>query len=153
VHHPLLRPLMFGLTALALSASTAEAAKGVKKNLPAGGAHEFSGEITHVNHKGGEFHLRTAHSHKKVGANAGRNQGHEFRVTSATRFEGAGGGHAGLVALHGGERARVRAIGTNAERVHILSHHRSHGSFYRHRPYRGIVHYHQHHARAHHHKR
>jgi hypothetical protein len=149
---------------LAAVASSAEAAKGVKKVGQVNGQRTITGEVIAVNHQKGTFHVRTAHHHKKLGAGNGGNvakpanapnaaggkrhhHGDEFNVNSATRFEHHGGGAASLASLHQGERVRVRAVGHQAENVHILSHAHSRGNFQRHRPNRYHPPYHHHRRR------
>ena len=114
------------------------------------------------NNGGATLHVRVAHHHKKRGqvnpanpanganpanpgnaanapnaaAAAGGNPHHfgqDFTVTPATRFEHFNGRPASLAALHRGERVRIHATGQQATNVHILSHHRTLGTFAHHR--------------------
>ena len=135
---------------VAAAATTAEAAKGVKKVGQASGQHTVTGEVLNVNHRnGGSFYLRTAHHHKKYGTGSGVNAGNpggavnaaggkrhhhgeEFHVTSATRFEHHNGSAASLASLQARERVRVTAVGHQATNVQILSHQRSYGNVWHH---------------------
>lgn len=123
-------------------ASTAQAAKGVKKVAPANNASRvISGVVTHVAHKNGSgsFQVRTAHHHKKVtgtattAATSNPQQRVQLHVTAATHFGHSNGTPASFAALRAGERVRVQATGHNANAVQIMSQHRIRGTFARYR--------------------
>jgi len=138
-----------GVVCYVAAGATAEAAKGVKKVIPANSQRTISGMVMSFTHNNisGMLHVRTAQHHRKRGAmNAGNgavgnnvvggNQqqlGHMLNVTAATRVTHWNGTPVSAAALHRGERVRVHAMGQQALHVHILSQNRMRGSFARHR--------------------
>ena len=135
---------------LLVGASTAEAAKGVKKSANGNGQRTLVGTVVSINPDKtgyGVFKLKTGTHHKKINAytnapaNAKVNQQnkpamHELAVSSATRFEHHNGNSVSVVtpaALKKGERVRVRASGTQAQIVQILTNHRYAGRMIRYR--------------------
>ena len=173
---------------LSVSGSNAEAAKGVKKTAQGNGPRTLVGTVISINpdQSGyGVFKLKTGTHHKKMvtytnaPANAKVNQQnkptvHELTVSSATRFEHHNGNSVSVVtpaALKKGERVRVRALGTQAQTVQILTNHRYVGRMiryrannyrphqYRHPVYRVVTHpvvhpvHHVHHHAAHAHRK
>ena len=135
---------------LSIGASTAEAAKGVKKAASGNGQRTLVGTVVSVSPDKtgyGVFKLKTGTHHKKMipfanaPANAKVNQQnkpvtHELNVTSATRFEHHNGNSVSIVtpaALKKGERVRVRATGPQAQTVQILTNHRYAGRMIRYR--------------------
>lgn len=150
--------VVVGVAFYLTAGATAEAAKGVKKVVPPNAQRRITGEVLGVtpNNGGATLHVRVAHHHKKRGqvnpgnganpANPGNpanaaavgggkphHYGQDFTVTPATRFEHFNGSPASLAALHRGERVRIHATGQQATNVHILSHHRTRGTFAHHR--------------------
>jgi len=135
---------------LSIGASTAEAAKGVKKTANGNGHRTLVGTVVSINPDKtgyGVFHLKTGNHHKKMSAytNAPTNAAvnvqnkpvvHQLNVSSATRFEHHNGNSVSVVtpaALKKGERVRVRASGTQAQTVQILTNHRYSGRMIRYR--------------------
>lgn len=139
-----IRMAVAGVVFYVASGTTVEAAKGVKKVIPANSQRTISGVVMNFTHNNvsGVLHVRTAHHHRKRGVvNAGNvagvnNQGqfgHTLNVTSATRVTHWNGTPVSAAALHRGERVRVHAMGQQALHVHILSQNRMRGYLARHR--------------------
>ena len=170
---------------LSFGASNAHAAKGVKKTAQGNGPRTLVGTVININPDKtgyGVFKLKSGTHHKKMvaytnaPANAKVNQQnkptvHELAVSSATRFEHHNGNSVSVVtpaALKKGERVRVRALGTQAQNVQILTNHRYVGRMiryrannyrphqYHHPAYRAVNHpvvHHVHHHAAHTHRK
>ena len=133
------------------TATTAEAAKGVKKENQTSGQQIVTGVVTTMapdGNGGGSFLLRTTNQHKKTAvangngffgnpngnttANPNGNlNGNQFHVTPATQFHHVNGNVLNGSALHVGARVRVMATGNQAANVQILSMNRSMGNFTR----------------------
>ena len=138
-----IRMAVAGVAFYLAAGATAEAAKGVKKVVPANSQRTISGVVLSVTHTNasGKLRVRTTHHHKKRGVvnpgnvAAGNQQqsSHAFNVTAATRIAHQNGTPLSFAALHRGERVRVQAMGQQAMNVHILSQNRMRGSFARHR--------------------
>ena len=147
---------------LVTAATSAEAAKGVKKAVPGNARHTISGVVTSITPDKtgyGTFQVRTAQHHKKVGvANAGANGGNgtqHVHVTAATRIEHHNGSAVSTVnvaALQKGQHVRVTSTGQQAQSVQIITHNRYRGSYTRHRASNYHPHYahHSNHGGGHH---
>ena len=145
-------------------ASTAEAAKGIKKGAQANGTHTMRGIVTNItpDKSGyGIFEIRTAYKHQKNnGVNnangaTSQQQHRKFDVTNATTFQHHMGNAMNIVnpaALHRGQLVAVKYVGQHAEQVHIYtpvmhSSGRYYGNFMRHRPMAYYPHQYHHHRR------
>jgi len=133
--------LVFGLAGiLTIGASSAQAAKGVKKE-----EHKVEGKVIAVHHHKdghGSITVEVAHHHKKKGqapgttaapavpaqARGAHHQDHEtFEVNAETRFESVQGKEhktVGFREVHDGESVTIHARGHHAEVVDIHHHHR-----------------------------
>jgi hypothetical protein len=113
--------LVFGLGA---GASSAHAAKGVKKNANSG-VHVHHGVVTHVDHKAGHFTILAHHSKKKnnMNAQAGAQAKHvHFKVNGSTKFVVGNGQNktpTNFAALRAGEHVTVGSQQGTAEGVVI----------------------------------
>ncbi|MDB5392272.1 MAG: hypothetical protein JWM11_7918 [Planctomycetaceae bacterium] len=141
-------------------AELAEAAKGVKKVVPADAPHTITGEVLSVTPKNGgvNFQVRTATHHKKQGAAAIAAKPaahiHDLTANATTRLVDYHGSPAFPAAVHHGVRVKVQTKGTQATNVQILTHNRVPTYFTRHRvhSYRPQMHYaHLHLHPSHHH--
>lgn len=114
--------VIFGL---AVSASTAQAAKGVKKNASSTGTHLHHGKVTHVDHKNGHFTIVAHHQSSKKKVNTpttATTRTHHFKVSGGTKFVAHHGqAHAptSFAALRVGEHVTVASKKGTAETVVI----------------------------------
>lgn len=136
--------------------SQVEAAKGIKKNLPAGSNQTVMGTILNINNSDGTFTLRSSNPQKKlvqvngaqmpvVNKQAITNTFHVMPSTSVIRQDGTA---VGVSSIRPGLRARV--VSTNnhqANVVQIYVHQRTSGYVTRHRTHVYRPQVYQHHRR------
>ncbi len=135
--------------ALAVGTSTAQAAKGVKKNVSGKGvkknvsgspialaAHKVHGTVVAVDHNKGTLTVKLHNHHKKILTTTttlttlkptatGKSHKHAFHVVSGvkvTAVHGKSSKPASLSAIHKGERVAMLVIGDTVEAITIHSH-------------------------------